>query len=261
MQSTNQQGTRSRRIVVGVGVGSGLNAQAAEEAGADLIACYSTAIYRVNGLNSMLSMLPYGDCNKLVMETFPAIRAACHSDMPKLIGLGVHDPRLDLPSLLEQAFSLGADGFVNEPFVGVYGAQIRNALEREGLGYSRELAALRYCVQRGRPALGWAFSPQQAQEIAAAGIPYVGLMLELEPQEDVPHLTGRVNALTQLVRAENPDAVVLLHGKPFENADLLREVLAHSPADGYFTGSALERATVKHAICGKLIFYKELLEH
>lgn len=249
-----------RTPVVGVGVGSGLNARAAQQAGADLIACYSTAIYRVNGLSSMLSMLPYGDCNRLVLETFPAIRAACRPGMPKLIGLGVHDPRLDLPMLLEQAFSLGADGFVNEPFVGVYGEPIQSALEREGLGFARELEALRYCVRQNRPALGWAFTPEQARVIAAEGVPYVGLMLEMSPQEDISQLACRADALAHLVHKENPQAIVLLHGKPFENGDILRHALAHSTADGYFTGSALERTAVKQAICDQIAFYKNILK-
>lgn len=257
MSST--QAPPARHIIVGAGVGSGLNAQAAEEGGADFVACYSTAIYRVNSLNSMLSFLPYGDCNALVMETFPAIRAACRTGMPKFIGLGVHDPRLQIPALLEQAFALGADGFVNEPFAGAYGAQIQSALDREGLGFSRELKALDYCVQSGHGALGWAFTPQQAQEIAALGVPYVGIMLEFLPGEQIPQLAARAEALTRLIRKENPAAAVLLHGKPFENADILCQVLRLSSADGYFTGSALERAAVRQAICDKIGFYKKIL--
>ena len=60
------------------GAGIGLTAKCAERGGADLIGIYSTAIYRMAGLPSVLAWLPYSNCNehllKMSADILPVVR-------------------------------------------------------------------------------------------------------------------------------------------------------------------------------------------
>ncbi|MBE6021461.1 MAG: phosphoenolpyruvate hydrolase family protein, partial [Clostridiales bacterium] len=60
------------------GAGIGLTAKCAEKGGADLIGIYSTAIYRMRGLPSVLAWLPYSNANEhlinMAKEILPAVR-------------------------------------------------------------------------------------------------------------------------------------------------------------------------------------------
>lgn len=243
--------------IIGVGVGNGLNAHAAAEGGADFLATYSTAIYRTQGLPSMLSFLPYDNCNRMTLDILPTI-SSNSGNVPLLAGLGAHDPREDLEYLIEEAFACGAVGVANEPFAGTYGTFIRSALDQVHLGFERELKMLKLCASKHGLTLGWAFSENECQLLAANGMNYIGLMVEAsgtpEPEEIREEICGKCNTISH----ENPNAVILLHGKPFENDSLLEEMIHQTPVSGYFTGSSLERSTVERAIREKIQYYKSL---
>ncbi|NLM88883.1 MAG: phosphoenolpyruvate hydrolase family protein, partial [Syntrophomonadaceae bacterium] len=50
------------------GAGTGLTAKCADLGGADLVAVYSTAKFRMMGLPTLLAWMPYEDCNTCVKE-------------------------------------------------------------------------------------------------------------------------------------------------------------------------------------------------
>ena len=50
--------------IIAAGVGSGLTAKGAVMGGADLLAVYNTAVYRIQGLPTALAFLPYDDANE-----------------------------------------------------------------------------------------------------------------------------------------------------------------------------------------------------
>jgi len=78
--------------IVVAGVGSGLTASAAAAGGADLIATYGTAVYRILGVPTALAFLPYDDANKLTLDLLPEI-VERSGGAPVVAGLGAHDPR------------------------------------------------------------------------------------------------------------------------------------------------------------------------
>lgn len=53
--------------IVMPGAGSGITAAGAARGGANLIAAYSTAVYRCRGLPSVPSFLPYDNANELTL--------------------------------------------------------------------------------------------------------------------------------------------------------------------------------------------------
>src|SRR6516225_9544590 len=81
--------------VIVAGVGSGLTARGAASGGADVIAVYNTAVYRVRGVPTALAFLPYDDANTLTLAAAPEVIAAA-GQVPVLLGFGAHDPRRSL---------------------------------------------------------------------------------------------------------------------------------------------------------------------
>ncbi len=124
------------RPVIVSGVGSGLTARAASKGGADLLAVYNVAVYRVRGLPTALAFLPYDNATEITMSAVPEVLANA-SDLPVIIGMGAHDPRSRPEALVERAIAAGGAGVTNEPFLGMYGNELRIQLDAVGLGFSR----------------------------------------------------------------------------------------------------------------------------
>ncbi len=156
------------RPIVMAGVGSGLTAAGAANGGAHLIAAYSTAVYRCRGLPSVLSFLPYDNANDLAFSVAADVveqAGAC----PVILGLGVHDPRAAVDGLLDRVEAFGAVGIMNEPFVGMYSAEIRADLDTAGFGFRREVALVERAATRNMLAYAWAFTPDEAREMVGSG--------------------------------------------------------------------------------------------
>lgn len=239
------------RPVIGVGIGCGLTAAGAVAGGADLLACYSTAIYRAKGLPSALAFLPYDDPNRLVRAVLPEV-VAVSQGLPVIAGVGAHDPRVHLSALLNEIVSLGATGVMNEPFVGIYDGDLRAQLEAAGLGYSRELELARVAAKHGLQVIGWAWNTEEAAQMAATGASHVGLMLGITAggrmgskaaisNEESHEVLAAMNAAAH---QENPEAVTLIHGGPLHGVAEVTAALRASGADGYLGGSSLERVPV-----------------
>jgi len=126
------------RPIIASGVGCGLTAQGAMQGGADLLAVYNTAVYRIRNLPSILAFLPGEDPNQ-VTRTAAVEVVANAGRCPVLLGFAAHNPQLSLERLLDEATALGGAGVTNEPFTGLYGETFRIALERAGCGFSREV--------------------------------------------------------------------------------------------------------------------------
>ena len=98
--------------IVVAGVGSGLTAAAAAAGGADALACYGTAAYRILGVPTALAFLPYDDTNALTLELVPTIVERAGAT-PVIAGLGAHDPRRSLERLVDAAATAGAAGVIS----------------------------------------------------------------------------------------------------------------------------------------------------
>lgn len=231
--------------IIGTGVGCGLTANACEKGGADLIALYHTAMYRIAGLPTILSFLPYDNCNEMVLDALPSVRSNVKS-IPLFIGLGAHDPRQSIDRLIDQAITAGIDGIVNEPFCGAYGSFIRQGLNACGLGFDAELKMLKHAITKNLLTLGWSYSEEEACTLAQAGVPLIGIIIDqnsIHVKGDITpaHIQEYVNTICEKVKKENPETFLLLHGKPLESLDSVRTALQNTQAHGFFTGSSGER--------------------
>ena len=104
----HKQITEKKPILL-FGAGTGLTAKSAEMGGADIIAVYSTAIYRMQGLPSLLAFLPYSDANehirRMASQILPVVR-----ETPCIAGIGAHDPALNLQKFMDESYIVVYEG-------------------------------------------------------------------------------------------------------------------------------------------------------
>lgn len=247
------------------GAGIGLTAKCAELGGADLIAVYSTAIYRMMGQHTLMAFLPYSNANehvaKMAGEILPAVK-----ETPCIVGVGAHDPRLNQEMFLDEMMALGFSGVTNEPFAGIYGPEFAAQLESAGLGFSREAEMIALAHSKGIFTYGWAFTPQEARKMAEAGADVVGALVGvtaggLSGSKDsltLEKATTAVQAMYLAAREVNPDVIIFTHGGPFKDPETAEYSILHSGAVGYAAGSSGERLPTENAIIEVTKSYKRM---
>ena len=245
---------RKKPILI-FGAGSGLTAKSAEVGGADIIAVYSTAIYRMRGLPSLLAFLPYSDANahakNMAAEILPAVK-----DTPCIVGIGAHDLTLNQEKFMEDMLELGFSGFTNEPFVGIYGSEFAAQLESVGIGFSQEVAMIRHAHKKQNFTLAWVFSPGEAKIMVEAGSDMVGAHLGvtaggLTGAKETMDLKSAIEAVKEMcdaARSVNPAVLVITHGGPFKDPASAELSIRGTGAVGYASGSSGERLPTEQAI-------------
>ena len=247
------------------GAGIGLTAKCAELGGADLIAVYSTAIYRMMGQHTLMAFLPYSNANehvaKMAREILPAVKEA-----PCIVGIGAHDPSLNQGMFMDEMMALGFSGVTNEPFAGIYGPEFAAQLESAGLGFSKEAEMIALAHSKDIFTFGWAFSPAEARRMAEAGADVVGALVGvtaggLSGAKDALTLEKATEAAQKMVLAAkevNPDVMVFTHGGPFKDPQTAEYSILHSGAVGYAAGSSGERLPTENAIVEVTKSYKRM---
>ena len=254
-----------KKALLMFGAGIGLTAKCAEKGGADLIGVYSTAIFRMRGLPSLLAWLPYGnvteDLIKMAGEIIPVVK-----DAPLIAGVGAHDPSLDLDSFLDRLAGMGFSGVTNEPFAAMYGEYFLKEMEKSGIGFSREVELIRTASKKDMFSVAWAMSPEQAALMAEAGADVIGGMIGVttggmsgtSETSSLDEAVAQINAIMEAARKVNPDVLVLTHGGPLNDVETARESIRRTGAHGYAAGSSGERIPTERAIVAITEAYRDI---
>ena len=253
-------------VLVFAGVGCGLTAIGADTGGADMIITYNTAVYRIQGIPTAMAFLPYDDCNKLAFDTAPQVIGAV-KNAPVMIGIGAHDPRRSLNSMVQKALELGVSGVTNEPFIGMYEGDLRKQMEKANLGFDREVQLIKAASQAGLITLAYVFTPDEAVKMAEAGADFIGAMVggvtsggpaggaeTVDLSEAITAVSEIVSALKKLGRK----VPVLIHGGPLNDVEPVREVINKTGAVGYITGSTGERIPTAQAVKEKICSFSAI---
>jgi predicted TIM-barrel enzyme len=246
--------------IVVAGVGSGLTAAGAVAGGADLLACYGTAAYRILGVPTALAFLPYDDTNRLTLDLLPPVVGRA-GGVPVIAGLGAHDPRRPLEQLIAAATEVGATGITNEPFSAIYGPALRRELDAAGYGFAREVELLEIAGRCGLLTLGWAFDGAEVRALVTAGVDVVGAMAGITggaAGERVGAAVKRLGVMVRAARRLNPETIVLVHGGPLADPASVQAALRETGADGYATGSSAERTPVIAAVRDSVAAFRKL---
>ena len=250
--------------VVGCGAGTGISAKLAEAGGADLIIIYNSGRYRMAGRGSLAGMMPYGDANGIVVEMASEVLPVVQ-DTPVLAGVCGTDPFRLLPVFLRQLKEIGFSGVQNFPTVGLIDGEFRINLEATGMGYDKEIEAIRLAHELDLFTSPYVFDEEQAEAMARAGadqlVAHVGLTtsgsIGAGVAMSLEQAIERVLAIAAAGRRVRDDLLVICHGGPFDEPETVTEALARMPGiDGFFGASSIERLPTERAITGQVRAFK-----
>ncbi len=252
--------------IVGCGAGTGISAKCAEAGGADLIIIYNSGRYRMAGRGSLAGMLAYGDANGIVVEMAAEVLPVVKKT-PVLAGVNGTDPFRLMPVFLKQLKEIGFAGVQNFPTVGLIDGTFRANLEITGMGYDKEIEAIRLAHELDLLTTPYVFDEDQAQAMAKAGadllVAHVGLTtggtigagVALTLEEAIE----RVMKIAEAGRKVRSDILVICHGGPFDEPDAVGQALARMPGiAGFFGATSIERLPTERAITGQVKAFKSL---
>jgi predicted TIM-barrel enzyme len=252
--------------IVGCGAGTGISAKFAEAGGADIIIIYNSGRYRMAGRGSLAGLMPYGDANAIVVEMAAEVLPVV-KDTPVLAGVCGTDPFRLMPVFLKQLKEIGFSGVQNFPTVGLIDGDFRANLEATGMGYDKEVEAIRIANELDLFTSPYVFDADDAKAMAKAGadqlVAHVGLTtagsigagvaLTLDDAIDL------VMTIADAGRKVRKDILVICHGGPFDEPENVGKALSKMPGiGGFFGASSIERLPTERGIRGQVEAFKKL---
>lgn len=252
--------------IIGAGAGTGLSAKGEEKGGADLIIIYNSGRYRMAGRGSLAGMMPYGDANGVVLdmarEVLPVVK---HT--PVLAGVCATDPFRDMDLFLDEIARLGFSGVQNFPTVGLIDGRFRAGLEETDMGYAREVEMVAKARARDLLTTPYVFDPSEAAAMARAGADIivchfgltVGGSIGAATATKLQDCPAQTDAMARTAFAENPEAIILVHGGPIaEPADAEYVLRGAQHCHGFYGASSMERLPVERALHQQVAEFKGL---
>lgn len=252
--------------IVGCGAGTGISAKMAEAGGADIIIIYNSGRYRMAGRGSLAGLLSYGDANGIVVEMAAEVLPIV-KNVPVLAGINGTDPFRLMPVFLKQLKEIGFSGVQNFPTVGLIDGNFRANLEATGMGYDKEIEAIRLAHEIDLFTSPYVFDADQAKAMARAGadqlVAHVGLTtagtIGAGVALTLDEAIERVMAIMAAGRSVRKDILVICHGGPFDEPEQVGKALARMPGiQGFFGASSIERLPTERAIRGQVQEFKGL---
>ncbi len=252
--------------IVGCGAGTGISAKMAEAGGADLIIIYNSGRYRMGGRGSLAGLLSYGDANGIVVEMASEVLPVV-KNVPVLAGVSGTDPFRLMRVFLKQLQDMGFDGVQNFPTVGLIDGSFRANLEATGMGYDKEIEAIRLAHEIDLFTSPYVFDADQAKAMARAGadqlVAHVGLTtagtIGAGVALTLDEAIARVMGIAEAGRSVRKDLLVICHGGPFDEPENVGKALARMPGiAGFFGASSIERLPTERGIRGQVQEFKNL---
>jgi predicted TIM-barrel enzyme len=253
-----------KRPIIGAGAGTGISAKFEEEGGVDLIVIYNSGRFRMAGRGSLAGCMPYGDANAIVMEMAGEVLTIVEHT-PVLAGVCGTDPFRLMPNFLKQVSEAGFSGVQNFPTVGLCDGVFRANLEESGMGYGLEVEMIRTAHSMNILTTPYAFTIQEAEQMAAAGADIVVAHMGLTTKGSIGAKTAKtlddcvrdVQAIADTARSVNKDVIVLCHGGPISMPEDAAYVLQRTKhVHGFYGASSMERLPVEQAISRQIKEFK-----
>ena len=227
--------------------------------GADFLLALNAGRLRSMGEPSITSILALNEANSFTLE-FATREIIPRANVPVIFGACAFDPRQNVQDLVHAAKKAGFAGIANFPTATLLPAEFRDELERNGIGFSRELEMLVAAKRASMVSLAYTHSVQDAEEAARAGIDLItiglgwnhgGALGSVNPratstaiEEAAIHIDRAARAIMQ----HAPKAFCLVEGGPIVSPRHLEELCRFVNIDGYVGGSTIDRVPLEAAI-------------
>ncbi len=242
---------RDRNFLFAAVVGSGLTAKAADKAGADYLLALNAGRFRVQGASSLTSFLPVRAANDWVIE-FAEREMLGRCSAPIYAGFSVSDPDLDIGELVQRTKRLGFSGICNFPSTTLIDGRLGALMEREGLGFDREIELVQEATRAGLGTFVYVLTNSQARKMVDAGATAICVNVGFTSGGTgvSTHLTLET-AAAQIERVlEGVPASVdkLCHGGPITSPEEALAITRICGVQGFVAGSTLDRLPVEQTL-------------
>lgn len=253
---TLHKGIQTQERIIGVAVGAGISAKYAVKGGADLILALNSGRFRQMGLGSLAGLMPYANCNDMVMEFGSREILSVVRDAPVIFGLCGTDPTIHLPGYLDLIRSSGFSGIINYPTLGLIDGQFREALEEEGITYRQEVEAIRLAHEHGMFTMAFVFNPEHALWMLDAGADIIcahlgvtaGGLMGTKKAWSLEKGAEIAREIFDVCDASGKKPIKLLYGGPVHTPVDVQYMYDNTSAMGYVGGSSFERTPTEEAI-------------
>jgi len=198
----------------------------------------------------------------MAAEVLPVVKRT-----PVQAGVCGTDPFRLMPVFLKQLKEMGFTGVQNFPTVGLFDGVMRANLEATGMGYDLEVEMVRLAHEMDLLTSPYAFTPDEARAMALAGadilVAHVGLTtggtIGAGVALSVDEAIGKVMGMAEAGRAVRKDLIVICHGGPFDEPEVVGKALVRMPGiAGFFGATSIERLPTERAITGQVKDFKGL---
>lgn len=236
-------------LLVGAAIGTGLAARAAARGGADFLLALAAGRFRTMGASSLATMLALRDSNAFVAE-FACSEIVHATPTPVFFGAsawGIAEE--DVPPFMDRLRAWGFAGVVNFPTVAHVEGRFREALERTGLGFAREVRLLEAARTAGLATIGYFRRREEALALARSGVDLycfnigwnAGGAVGVPSRESVLQVGNRARGHIKAIRTADPGALCVIEGGPITTPQEMHEACREARADGYIGGSTIDR--------------------
>lgn len=252
--------------IIGAGAGTGISAKFEEAGGVDLIVLYNSGRFRMAARGSLAGLLPFADANAVVLdmanEVFPVVKK-----VPVLAGVCATDPFRRMDYFLKHLEAIGFSGVQNFPTVGLFDGNFRQNLEETGMGYGLEIEMINKAHRLGLLTTPYVFNEHEAASMAMAGANIIVAHMGLTTSGSIGAKTAltleecvtRVQTITDVAVAINPDVIILCHGGPISGPREAEYILKSTKGvHGFYGASSMERLPVELAITNTVQEYKRI---
>ncbi len=242
---------RDRNFLFAAVVGSGLTAKAADKAGADYLLALNAGRFRVQGASSLTSFLPVRAANDWVIE-FAEREMLGRCSAPIYAGFSVSDPDLDIGELVQRTKRLGFSGICNFPSTTLIDGRLGALMEREGLGFDREIELVQEATRAGLGTFVYVLTNAQARRMVDAGATAICVNVGFTSGGTgvSTHLTlETAGAQIERVLEGVPASVdKLCHGGPITSPEEALAITRICGVQGFVAGSTLDRLPVEQTL-------------
>ena len=245
------------RMIYTVGAGTGISAKFVEVGGADLIATYPIAKFRMGGLSSMAAYLPICDSNAMTLELGEREIMPVLKDIPVCAGLLGVDPTRDMDRFLNKIKDVGFSGILNCPTIDLIDGSLRTCFEETGMPFQKEIDMMEMAVKKDLYTHAFCATLEHAKMMADVGVNMIvahmgnsiGGTIGNKTAISLEEAAERINKVCDLIKSKYPGVHVICHGGPIAYHKEFEYIAKNCPQiDGYMGGSSGERFPVEESV-------------
>ena len=172
-----------------------------------------------------------------------------------------------MPYFLTQVKEVGFSGVQNFPTVGLFDGKMRANMEATGLGYDKEVEMIRLAHEMDLLTTPYVFNEDEAQAMTNAGADMVVAHMGLTTGGTIgatvamalDEAIDTTMRIAEAARKVREDILVICHGGPFDEPEVVGEALARMPGiHGFYGATSMERLPVERGISEQVRKFTEI---